>query len=193
MRRRQRSFDRTTATVLLCFAALLSVLGLFAYRRAVASFQRGAHEYEVWAQLEERFADPRFCGRYLRGLTKGRPVVHSSSKELRVGESWQGTPWVVKDIYLLGPEEEREWMLLDDESGEYDAARGYLKIELVHLPRGEGESLGINRLISGRTSTRLIPLKLRGEGGRRPASGGELKILECQKTKPHSKSGVHEI
>lgn len=98
-------------------------------------------------------------------------------KSLLVGREWQGSGWIVKDLYLLRKEDEIAWELNPDPEHE---GQMFLKVSLIPRP-SKGEKLGLHYLMAAPTSTRLIPIEaeLGSLDLRGPASSGQM-IKACK-------------
>lgn len=179
--RRVKKTGKTDSTILILamlligFVASAIYLSLRHFGPSIASTQHNA-EWVVWQQMERYFKNAKSCTTLMRGHRRGDSLL-GHEKSLLVGREWQGSGWIVKDLYVLRKEDEVAWELNPDPEHE---GQLFLKVSLIPRPT-QGKKLGVHYLLEAPTSTRLIPIdaELGSLDVRGPASRGQI-IKECK-------------
>jgi hypothetical protein len=163
------------ATLLIAFVASATCFSLRHTSSLIASTVHG-DEWSVWQQMESYLKNRKTCTTLMRGHRRGDSLLGLEGA-LRVGREWQGSGWIVKDLYLLRKEDEVAWELKPDPNYEQQI---FLKVSLIPKPP-QGEKLGMQYLLAAPTSLRLIPInaELGSVEMRGPASSGHI-IKECK-------------
>lgn len=179
--RRVKKTGKTDSTILILALLLIGFVASAIYltlRHAgtsIANTQNNA-EWVVWQQMESYFKNTKTCTSIMRGHRRGDSLL-GHEKSLFVGREWQGSGWIVKDLYVLRKEDEVAWELNPDPEHE---GQLFLKVSLIPRP-SEGKKLGVHYLLEAPTSTRLIPIdaELGSLDVRGPASSSHF-IKECK-------------
>lgn len=163
------------ALLLIGFVASAIYFSLHHVGPSIASTHQNA-EWVVWQQMERYFKNAKTCTSLMRGHRRGDSLL-GHEKSLLVGREWQGSGWIVKDLYVLRKEDEVAWELNPDPEHE---GQLFLKVSLIPRP-SKGEKLGVHYLLEAPTSTRLIPIdaELGSLDVRGPASSSHF-IKECK-------------
>ncbi len=146
---------KLTALLLITFVVIATILVVLQIRQdlqAASAFDpQRLGEREAWVTLERYFKDNLQCSQFLAGKKQGETILHSDDpRGPKVGSPWKESGWIIKDIYLLKPDEQVHWQVAADVK-----THVVLKIALVPKPL-EGVALSVEYLLNAPTSTRLI-------------------------------------
>lgn len=111
-------------------------------------------EHTAWVGLERFFRDNQGCTELLKRKKLGEHVVGM------VGQEWDETGWLIKDMYVLRREDEVSWQVSRPSHHRVPGVSTvYLKVTLVPRP-AEGVKTGVDYMLRAPTSTRLIGVKV---------------------------------
>jgi hypothetical protein len=188
MSRKRLSLTWTILTVFTLTAISLMVWQVRSGLEHVVSYQTSRPgEERAWSAMRDFWESPGACTRLLRGNRLGHsliPVWHSAP---RPGSEWQGTGWIVKDVYLLGRQDEAAWMARRQGDAKNTV---YVKVSLVPRPK-QGIPLSVSYLIHAPSVSRIFALGAELSQSRTIASTDGLVVWSCEaKKNPRQLPGV---
>lgn len=144
----------------------------------------------AWGAMEEFWESPGACTRLLRGHRLGQSLHTVMNQGPRPGSEWRGSGWIVKDVYLLGRQDEAAWMARRNGDGKDSV---YVKVSLVPRPK-QGVPLSVSYIIHAPSVSRIFPLGARLSHARTPASVVDQTVWSCEAKKiPQHSPGDHTL
>jgi len=143
------------------------------------SNQRHAQQVGVWRDLAAFFQHPRHCTSFLQGHKLGESLIGSEKGHPIIGQEWNKSGWVVKELYLLRRQDEVAWQVNDSELLRPRAEQlVYLKVGVVPKPQGK---ITVDYLLSSRPSYRIFPIPVAlGEVRTFAGCDSRLNEIACQ-------------
>lgn len=111
-------------------------------------------QHKAWTELEHFISDADICPHLFKSKKLGQSIINTNPLiGLRVGKEWRDSGYIIKDLYILTPEEEISWAAY---KGEKNKDLVFVKVTMVEKP--QDQAMTLKYMMNASEYTRILSI-----------------------------------